>query len=348
MNAEILFIDIIRERYGISAETTLYQYLVRKTKASDRGSKARKSLGNLYALYVLCEDYVAGEHQGSRFTDLLRRMRALPSGSKLQNHPLDNRLNDEIRRQYKVIDELLPVQPADLGDGQKARKISRDLLSEGSSDPEVMARFVIAVIDKYTSIIYDNQVAYLNELESVHTPDQAALLFGEALLATSDARLFEVVAFAILHIRYSKSKITFNADGEIHTETLTLYKTGRTNANDGGIDYVLRPLGRFFQVSETLDFKKYFLDFEKVNKFPITFVIKTDLDKVEVFQKLRFAAEAELEYALVDRYMQLIEDIITNVDLRELIADIAEDEQLAERCKSLVIQNFKLEFGLLD
>jgi len=303
MNAEILFIDIIRERYGI----------------------------------VLCEDYVAGEHQGSRFTDLLRRMRALPSGSKLQNHPLDNRLNDEIRRQYKVIDELLPVQPADLGDGQKARKISRDLLSEGSSDPEVMARFVIAVIDKYTSIIYDNQVAYLNELESVHT-----------LLATSDARLFEVVAFAILHIRYSKSKITFNADGEIHTETLTLYKTGRTNANDGGIDYVLRPLGRFFQVSETLDFKKYFLDFEKVNKFPITFVIKTDLDKVEVFQKLRFAAEAELEYALVDRYMQLIEDIITNVDLRELIADIAEDEQLAERCKSLVIQNFKLEFGLLD
>lgn len=31
-------------------------------------------------------------------------------------------------------------------------------------------------------------------------------------------------------------------------------KTGRTNANDGGIDFVTKPLGRFFQVTETLDF----------------------------------------------------------------------------------------------
>ncbi len=27
---------------------------------------------------------------------------------------------------------------------------------------------------------------------------------------------------------------------------LQLYKTGRTNANDGGIDFVMRPIGRFF------------------------------------------------------------------------------------------------------
>ena len=41
-------------------------------------------------------------------------------------------------------------------------------------------------------------------------------------------------------------------------KTFTLYKTGRTNANDGGIDFVLKPLGKFLQVTETLDFKKYF------------------------------------------------------------------------------------------
>ena len=31
-------------------------------------------------------------------------------------------------------------------------------------------------------------------------------------------------------------------------------KNGRTNENDGGIDFVVRPLGRFFQITETLDF----------------------------------------------------------------------------------------------
>ena len=48
---------------------------------------------------------------------------------------------------------------------------------------------------------------------------------------------------------------------------MKLYKTGRTNANDGGIDFVMKPLGRFFQVTETLDFKKYFLDIDKIETF---------------------------------------------------------------------------------
>lgn len=39
---------------------------------------------------------------------------------------------------------------------------------------------------------------------------------------------------------------------------LRLYKTGRTNANDGGIDFVLKPVGRFFQVTEVGRYDKYF------------------------------------------------------------------------------------------
>ncbi|MGB3508834.1 MAG: hypothetical protein WBA93_06250 [Microcoleaceae cyanobacterium] len=63
---------------------------------------------------------------------------------------------------------------------------------------------------------------------------------------------------------------------DIQQENLKLYKTGRTNANDGGIDFdfVMKPLVRFFQVTETTDFKKYFLDIDKIEKYPITFVIK--------------------------------------------------------------------------
>jgi len=46
----------------------------------------------------------------------------------------------------------------------------------------------------------------------------------------------------------------------VKEDFLILYKTGRTNANDVGIDFVMKPLGRFFQVTETLDVRKYFLD----------------------------------------------------------------------------------------
>ena len=49
---------------------------------------------------------------------------------------------------------------------------------------------------------------------------------------------------------------------ELNAEYLVLYKTGRTNANDGGIDFVMKPLGRFFQVTETIDAGKYFLDID--------------------------------------------------------------------------------------
>jgi len=44
----------------------------------------------------------------------------------------------------------------------------------------------------------------------------------------------------------------------VEEDNLELYKTGRTNANDGGIDFVMKPLGRFFQVTETTDVKNTF------------------------------------------------------------------------------------------
>ena len=66
-----------------------------------------------------------------------------------------------------------------------------------------------------------------------------------------------------------------------------MYKTGRTNANDGGIDFVMKPLGRFFQVTETLDFKKYFLDIEKIERYPLSFVIKSEEAIEDLMEKLR-------------------------------------------------------------
>ena len=55
--------DILNDLFENQAEdifelSPLIQYLEIKTRSAERGSKARGSFGNLYALYVLIEDYI--------------------------------------------------------------------------------------------------------------------------------------------------------------------------------------------------------------------------------------------------------------------------------------------------
>lgn len=122
----------------------LLQYLDKKTQSVDKSSKARGSFANLYAIYVLVEDYIKNgylnsskrysEYPGMMFTDALARTRELPFGEKLQNHALNNRCNDEFKkffmsetaeipirrnldtRRYWINEKLLEVQisPADI------------------------------------------------------------------------------------------------------------------------------------------------------------------------------------------------------------------------------------------
>ena len=131
-------------------------YLNKKTLASRENSKARRSLGNLYALYVVCEDFNLGNTNGSSFSTLMARMKKKPFGEKLQNHPLDNRLNDEFRRLSKLEDKYMPITNGD-NDGTKTRKISQDLLSFKSSDPKKVSKFITSVIDDYIDEITSNQ-----------------------------------------------------------------------------------------------------------------------------------------------------------------------------------------------
>ena len=97
---------------------------------------------------------------------------------------------------------------------------------------------------------------------------------------------------------------------------MILYKTGRTNANDGGIDFVMKPLGRFFQVTETIDAGKYFLDIDKVQRYPITFVVKTEQATKEILNKLEEQAAARYTVkTIVKMYIESIEEIINIPEL---------------------------------
>ena len=344
------FVYEIARRCGLGEDNLLVQYLERKTRAASRGSKARRSLGNLYALLVLAEDFVDGRPDGSRFTDLLARMRQLPFGSKLQNHPLDNRLNDEFSRQYEVQGELLPVQPTVL-EGQKARRISLDLLAHNNADPNRVAQFVIETIRAYIGLITEKQTAYLDEIEAIETDEDLKEFMENAFDTQSDARLFEIVSYVLLSEYFRLQAVWIGENrNEVKLHSLNLYRTGRTNANDGGIDFVLQPLGRFFQVTETLDFEKYFLDFEKVNRYPFSFVIKTDMEKSIVLRLIYKKAKQSGRYSdeLLDIYMPLFEEIFTLPDIRRIVEGLHADADTLARMKTELRLQFQLEYGLLD
>ena len=132
---------------------------------------------------------------------------------------------------------------------------------------------------------------------------------------------------------------------EIKQEYLHLYKTGRTNANDGGIDFVMKPLGRFFQVTETLDFKKYFLDIEKIEKYPISFVIKSDETESELKNKLKTdAIKTYVVQKVVDDYMSCIEEVINIPKLKECLDHLEAKGQISDILQEIILQG-KVEFN---
>ena len=175
-------------------------------------------------------------------------------------------------------------------------------------------------------------------------------LFIVNLLATNvDARLFEIVSYSILKYYYHDQKIIWGFElDKLHTENLKLYKTGRTNANDGGIDFVMKPLGRFFQVTETLDFKKYFLDIDKIQKFPITFVVKSDEPVDELLEKIKTNAnKIYLVTAIVDKYMSCIEEVINIPTLNQRFSDTIQLGYLNNILDEIITQS-KVEFNYTE
>ncbi len=357
--------NVLQNHFGddsdeIFNKSQLIQYLNFKTRSANKGSKARSSFANLYAIYVIIEDYIANgfdkkddysDYQGAEFVKLFKRQRELPFGSKLQNHALNNRMNSEFQK-YFPASENIPIL--------RNLETNRYWINEHLLKVKVgqttynLASVIIEIIDEYIKTKQDAFERFIKTLEEFQKieksePEKVIDFINNLLAPNVDARLFEIVSYAILKYYYHEQQIFWGYELEkLNKENLKLYKTGRTNANDGGIDFVMKPLGRFFQVTETLDFKKYFLDIDKIQKYPITFVIKSAEPTEDLLKKIRENARKTYSIkAIVDKYMDCIEEVINIPTLNDRFNDAVKQGYLNKILDEVVIQS-KVEFNYED
>lgn len=336
----------------------LLQYLNIKTRAANRGSKSRAGLANHYAIYVLVEDYINNEfhlkdgyddYQGAQYMTLFRRQRELPFGDKLQNHALNHRLNQEFKKYFPTL-SYLPI----IRDVKTNRYwINENLIKFYLEGNQVnIAPVIIDIIDAYVQTrqkAFNQFISYCQQMIDIQQQDpQKAIEFIRSLLRPNiDARVFEIVSYAILKEYYGEQKIYWGwSPDRLNSEYLLLYKTGRTNANDGGIDFVMKPLGRFFQVTETIAADKYFLDIDKVQKYPITFVVKTEQTCEEILEKV--AEQAKIRYkirAIVERYLESVEEVINIPELINRFERVLAQGKGGAVIAEMVLQS-RIEFNL--
>lgn len=207
--------------------------------------------------------------------------RSLYSGSKLQNHALNSRVNGEFKNKVSNIANDLII----IINGKYLIHI--DYLYEKQYD---ISKTCCKIIEKYMELLITKDHALfkiLQEMQVLTDYREKKRRIQDLLSEDAEARIFEIISYAILKNHYKNIKVYFGYSlDNIQEEELHLFKTGRTNANDGGIDFVMHPVGRFFQVTEVNNYDKYLLDIDKVMHFPITFVIKTVTPKTIVLQKL--------------------------------------------------------------
>ncbi|MUM76663.1 restriction endonuclease [Pseudodesulfovibrio sp. F-1] len=336
----------------------LIQYLNIKTKAANRGSKSRAGLANHYAIYVLVEDYINGgfntingyaDYDGAKFCDLFRRQRELPFGSKLQNHALNHRLNEEFRKYFPSCENLPIIR--DVGSNRYwiNEKLLLADLNERQINLAVPIKEIIEAYIKARKSAFSEFMNYCQEIVDIqeNSPEKAIDFIKGLFRPNVDARIFEIASFAVLKQYYADRRIYWGwSPEELIEESLVLYKTGRTNANDGGIDFVMRPLGRFFQVTETVDAGKYFLDIDKVQRYPITFVVKTNESCAEILKKIELQAEAKYQIkAIVKKYIESVEEIINIPRLMAIFKSVLGSGKGSNVVEEIILQS-RVEFNI--
>lgn len=329
---EILIEDYPVEFQSVYDDSLLLQYLDKKMKAVHGDSKTRRSLANIYAIYSILYFYQNDffnqpdkyrEFGGYDYMRLFNYYRGLYGGSKLQNHALNSRVNGEFKNKFPNISNDLII----IDNGKYLLHI--DYLYVDKHD---ISKTCCKVIEKYVELLMAKDHALLNVLQHMKELtdyNEKKKQINDLLTEDAEARIFEIISYAILKNHYSNIKVYFGYSLDtIKEEELQLFKTGRTNANDGGIDFVMRPVGRFFQVTEVNNYDKYLLDIDKVMHFPITFVIKTRSSKAQVLRELdNYINERANGMRIIEnRYRTAIEEIITINELQQWTYELADKE----------------------
>ena len=310
----------------------LLQYLDGKMKAVHGDSKARRSLANIYAIYAILHFYVMDfldqpdsyrNFDGYDYMRLFRFFRSLYGGEKLQNHALNHRVNGEFKNKFpNAVNHLIIIH-----DGKYLLHIDYLYVEQQEIGP-----VCCEIIERYISLLMEKDHALLKTLEKMKGLSdcmEKRRQIHSLLTEDAEARIFEIISYAILKTHYRGILVYFGYSPDtVRAENLRLYKTGRTNANDGGIDFVMRPVGRFFQVTEVGNYDKYLLDIDKVMHFPVTFVIKTESTKSQVLEGLEayINARASGMRIIEQSYRKAIEEIITINELREWMNELDDSD----------------------
>ena len=86
---QILNHYFLADALDIFEKSELLKYINIKTRSAEKEAKARASFGNIYAIYVLLEDYCLknfhnsgnySSYEGAIFSNLFKRQRELPFG----------------------------------------------------------------------------------------------------------------------------------------------------------------------------------------------------------------------------------------------------------------------------
>ena len=324
---ETFLADILKREYPqdfqkVYDKSPLLQYLDKKMKAVHGNSKTRRSLANIYAIYSILYFYQDDFYEkkdayrrfgGYDYMKLFNYYRSLYGGSKLQNHALNSRVNGEFHNKIKnVVNDLIIIN-----NGKYLIHIDY-IYAEGHDISKVTCK----IIERYVELLMAKDHALIKILEELRDLDDYSkkkTKINALMTEDAEARIFEIISYAILKNHYKNVTVFFGYTKETIDEVaLELFKTGRTNANDGGIDFVMRPVGRFFQVTEVSNYDKYLLDIDKVMHFPISFVIKTRQSKENILADLdRYIAQRSSGMTVLEeRYKKAIEEIITINELQ--------------------------------
>lgn len=329
---EILQAEHPQNYQQIYDSSLLLQYLDKKMKAVHGNSKTRRSLANIYAIYSILHFYQADFYNqpdryrnfgGYDYMKLFNHYRRLYGGSKLQNHALNSRVNGEFKNKFPTITNDLII----IDNGKYLLHI--DYLYVGQTD---ISKTAVKVIEKYINLLIAKDhalIQILQEMQELTDYTEKKNQITALLNEDAEARIFEIISYAILRNHYKNTKVYFGYTLDtIREEELQLFKTGRTNANDGGIDFVMRPVGRFFQVTEVSSYDKYLLDIDKVMHFPISFVIKTNSCKQAVLRDLEAYIEERANGMRVirERYEKAIEEVITINELKEWTSELGDSD----------------------